>query len=183
MDHVGSSLGLDGIGSPSEAGNTLSHAEEFQKFKITVTADTPNAIRTTLNNQLDSFTPGNFWVKKSSNPSSLRRMSRKNPQSKTQDLINNISFDKTSKFNDGGKDQTAVGNGQRINKMFKEPTPKVADPEIKARIQQYPPGPNIQRLLEKLNDSLSNDSPRGKSHMSPPSGISRFFGTDIMKRL
>jgi len=26
---VGSSLGLDGIGSPSEAGNTLSHAEEF----------------------------------------------------------------------------------------------------------------------------------------------------------
>jgi hypothetical protein len=29
MDNVGSSLGLDGIGSPSEAGNAMSHAEEF----------------------------------------------------------------------------------------------------------------------------------------------------------
>jgi hypothetical protein len=34
--------------------------------------------------------------------------------------------------------------------MFKGETPKLKDPEIKAKISKYPPPPNIEKLVAKL---------------------------------
>jgi hypothetical protein len=41
-------------------------------------------------------------------------------------------------------------NRTRFNLMFKGETPKLKDPEIKAKISKYPPPPNIEKLVAKL---------------------------------
>ena len=44
--------------------------------------------------------------------------------------------------------------------MFKGETPKLKDPDIKAKISKYPPPPNIENLVAKLTKITETKPPK-----------------------
>jgi hypothetical protein len=43
----------------------------------------------------------------------------------------------------------------RFNQLFRASTPKIADSEIRGLIKKYPPPPNIQSILTKIQSDIA----------------------------